>query len=156
VTVTGGGGGTETAATFVGTDTTTQGTWRGIYGSEGAAIADDAAAYPSYATVSVRGAIPFTWTANTSDVRALQRVAGAGRLASCWYWTVFSIDVALTDARVEIVNTDTGAILDTQPLAGFANGVYLVWQIRGRVTARVTNTSPYNAVVSAIFFDPPK
>ena len=40
------------AATFIRTDTATQGTWKGVYGAEGYAIANDATAIrlmPKYA-----------------------------------------------------------------------------------------------------------
>jgi hypothetical protein len=45
-------------------------------------------------------------------------------------------------------------VLDTRTLSGFVGGVYLVWDLTGNVTLRVTNTGPQNAVVSGLFFDP--
>src|SRR5207253_9419765 len=66
---------TPAAATFTRTDTAAQGSWKGLYGSVGEAIANDSASYPSYATVSFSGLSPFTWSASTSDVRAPQKAA---------------------------------------------------------------------------------
>src|ERR1019366_4615323 len=43
------------AATFVRTDTTTQGTWKGVYGADGGAINGDATSYPAYAQVTFSG-----------------------------------------------------------------------------------------------------
>jgi hypothetical protein len=55
--------------------------------------------------------------------------------------------------QVEIVNADTGGVLDSRPVTAFGGGLYLAWEVRGHVFVRVTNTGPYNAVVSALFFD---
>ena len=64
-------------------------------------------------------------------------------------------DFANTRAqRVEVVNTSTGAVLDTRTITAFSTGQYLVWTIGGHVTFRVTNTGAMNAVVSGLFFDP--
>ena len=43
------------AALFVTTDTATQGTWKGVYGAQGYAIANDATSYPAYAQVTLSG-----------------------------------------------------------------------------------------------------
>ena len=59
------------SATFVGTDTTTQGSWRNAYGADGYDIAADTSAtdpkLPSYATLSLAGASNYTWTTSTTD-----------------------------------------------------------------------------------------
>ncbi len=48
----------------------------------------------------------------------------------------------------------SGPPLDTQPLALFQAGDYLVWKVRGHVRIVVTNTgNNANAVLSGIFFD---
>ena len=72
-------GGTTTATTppasvsFVGTDTTTEGNWKGTYGTSGFDVSQDPSAnnptLPSYASVSVNGNL--TWTTATSDPRGL-------------------------------------------------------------------------------------
>ena len=53
-------------ATFLGTDTTTEGSWRGVYGADGYDIAADTSAtnpkLPSYATLGITGASTYTWT----------------------------------------------------------------------------------------------
>ena len=80
----------ETASvSFVSTDTTTQGNWRNAYGADGYDIAADTSAgnpkLPSYATLGITGASPYTWAGSTTDVRALQNSANTGRIAATWY-----------------------------------------------------------------------
>ena len=83
-------------ASFVGSDTATQGNWKGIYGSDGYAIFDDSTSYPAYADVTPSGK-RLTWAAQSTDARALQRAA-TGRIAACWYSaSSFELDVNLTD-----------------------------------------------------------
>jgi len=55
---------------------------------------------------------------------------------------------------VQIVDANTGAVLDTRNLSNFANGTYLIWNLSGHVRVNVTWTtgSGTNAVVSGVFF----
>ena len=57
--------------TFVGTDTTTQGTWMGTYGSQGYDIVSGPVSLPSGDTVTPAGQLTYTWTTTSSDPRAL-------------------------------------------------------------------------------------
>ena len=61
------------SATFVRTDTTTQGNWIAEYRRDGYLIANEIPSYPAYAQVSVMGADTHTWETSTTDARALQR-----------------------------------------------------------------------------------
>ena len=162
-----------TSATFVRTDVTTQGTWVGTYGSQGYGLTTDPVAYPAYAQVTVAGANVHTWAASTSDGRALQHASGGGRVASTWYaGTSFTVDVNLTDGathqvalyavdwdattraeRVDVLDAVSGVVLDSQLVSGFHGGQYLVWNLSGHVTLRVTNVGTPNVVVSGLFFD---
>src|SRR5260370_8535399 len=55
--------------------------------------------------------------------------------------------------RVDMIDDNTGTVLNSQTLSGFQNGVYLVWNLTSSVTVRVTNLNPSsNAVVSGLFF----
>jgi hypothetical protein len=58
------------AAAFVGTDTATQGNWRGNYGVDGYSLAPASTALPAYAQLAVDGPA-YTWAASTSDPRGL-------------------------------------------------------------------------------------
>ncbi len=154
-------------------DTTTQGTWIGAYGAQGADIEGSPAALPAYASVGFTGASTITWAASTTDARALETPGGSSRAATAWYNKVgFTIDVNLTDGLVhdlalyaldwnrlgrqevvQLIDPATGAVLDTESLANFGGGVYLQWAVRGHLRIVVTNQGPANAVISGLFLD---
>src|SRR5262249_14954035 len=87
------------SAAFVQTDTTTLGSWQGIYGSDGYQINSLTANLPTYAQVAFSNALSYTWATSTTDVRAVQKPASTtDRIASTWYsYTNFSIDLNLMD-----------------------------------------------------------
>jgi len=169
------------SATFVGSDTSTHGNWKGVYGADGFSLAGDATSYPAYATVTNIGSLTYTWTAFTSDVRALQKASSTGRLAACWYAPTlasgasYTIDVNLTDGNshqigfyvldwdgygpraetVQLTDATSGTVLDSEPVSSFQEGGYLIWTVRGHVKINVTNNVPgTNAVASGLLFDP--
>jgi hypothetical protein len=160
------------AAQFAGLDTTTQGTWKGVYGQNGYYVLGDVNALPAFADVTPGGQSFWSWTTSTTDVRALQKSAASDRVAATWYSSSsFNVDVNLTDGQthrmaiycvdwnyagrtqtVDVLDGRTGVVLDTQHLSAFSNGQYLVWNVRGHITLRFKNTGASNAVVSGIFF----
>jgi hypothetical protein len=171
-------GGAAPTAALLATDTTTQGSWLGVYGADGANVIGSTANYPAYAQVNAIGNSTEIWAASTADVRALQQPTGTGRIAACWFSamtgvpdTYFTIDVALTDGRahqvslylfdfeglnirnqrIDVLNAQTGAVLDSQAISNFSSGIYLTWNLKGHVQFRVMNLAS-NAVVSGIFF----
>ena len=170
ITVTSGGA-SGPSAQFVGTDTTTQGNWIGVYGTEGYTIVNDSVSTPSYASLTQTGTI-HVWSDTTTEVRALQRASGTGRIASAWFNnTFFDITLNLTDGQVhdvsfysldfdsftraqrfDVYDATTGALLATQSISGFRNGVYTLWRFSGNVRVRVTRNTGSNAVVSGVFF----
>lgn len=161
-----------TAASFIKTDSTTEGSWKAVYGSDGYNVVGDSTQYPAYVNVNVTGASTTIWAVPTSDARALQRVAASGSIAASLYSsTSFTVDLNFSDGAphtvaiyfldwdelnrtqtVQVLNAATGAVLDTRPLSNFSNGVYLVWTLAGHVTVKITNTGPQSAVLSGIFF----
>ena len=173
-----GGGKMSGTASFVETNTTTQGNWLDSYGVDGFDINQDPSAnnpsIPAYATVNTQNTSSFTWTASTSDLRALQKsaVGSKDRIAATWYDSNhLSISVGINDHKthqvalyvldwdnahrtqtIQVLDTATGMILDSRPVTGFQNGVYLVWNITDSVTFKVVNTGPGNAVLSGLFF----
>ncbi len=162
-------------ASFLGSNTTTQGNWIGTYGSQGYDVINNASSLPSYATVTPAGQTSYTWAANTTDPRALQDAGGSGRIAATWYSaSSFTVDVNLTDGQthdlelyfldwdttsrgeqVQISNASTGAVLSTQTVTSFHSGVYLQWAVSGNLLITFTNMSGNNAVLSGLFLDPP-
>lgn len=161
------------AATFLRTDTTTQGNWIGNYGADGYVLSTRVPALPGYAAVTASGKTDYEWSDSTTEVRALRQPSGSARLAACWYSpSTYNVDLALTDgnshrmaiyfldwdragrsARVEIIDTASGAVLDTRTISSFAEGKYLVWNVRGAVRVRLTNLGGPNVLNMGIFFD---
>jgi hypothetical protein len=161
-------------AGFLGTDSTTQGGWRGKYGAQGYVLADDIANPPAGVEISVARASAWTWAGLTTDTRALERGGSASRFAATWYaGTSFTIDINATDdqthrvalylldwdqqnraEKIDVLDAATGTLLDTRAVVGFSGGRYLVWTVRGHVSFLVTRTGGSNSVVSAVFIDP--
>ncbi len=170
----GNGAGAANAATFVGTDTSTAGSWKGVYGLDGYNVINDSASYPAYASVTPSANLNYTWADSASEPRDLQKGSAADRIAACWYSeTSFNVDLAFSDGnthrvafyfldwdtyqggrvqRVDLVDA-AGRVLDTRTVSSFSSGVYVVWNLSGHVTARITNlNAPANAVLSGLFF----
>ena len=162
------------SATFINRDTTTEGNWIGAYGSQGYDVIGNTASIPSYAKVIQSGQQSVTWTASTTDPRALETANGTSRIAAAWYSsTSFTVDVNLSDGvthdmelyfldwdgtyrseQVTLSNAATGAVLDTEKVTSFHSGVYLEWAVSGNVLITITKLSGANAVLSGLFFDP--
>jgi len=166
------------SATFINSDTSTEGTWQGTYGMDGYSVAGDSQSLPSYASFSLQNQVNYTWAATSTDPRALETGSGTGRIAATWYNPqTFGLAVDFNDRNshqfsiyavdwdnqgraetIQIVDANTNAVLDTENISNFTNGVYLVWSVSGNVIINVTATSGPNAVVSGVFFgagDPP-
>ncbi len=167
---------------FITTNTATQGTWIGTYGSDGYYIPNlvdhD---FPSYLTLGYPSLnYEVVEDSSTYDVRAVQKPAPAlDRYASQAYanngyftspWDLNFTDgqvhqIAIyfldwngtTDAQaVTIRDAATQAILDTRVAQSFYNGEYLVWTVSGHVQIQFQNVSNNgSAYFSAWFFDPP-
>jgi hypothetical protein len=159
-------------ATFIKTDSSTAGSWKGVYGVDGFNVIGDTASYPSYVTVTSTGLLR-TWTTSTTDTRALQKASSSDRIASAWYsWGSFTIDLRFTDngthqvalylldwdnyygriERVDVLDANN-AVLDSRTASSFVGGQYLVWNLSGHVIIKVVNRNPSSyAVVSGLFF----
>ena len=168
-------GSTGNSAVFVTTNTTTQGSWKGVYGANGYNVIDDAVSYPTYVTVTPANELNYVWANPTSDVRGLQVAeSGTNRIAATWYSaTSFTIDLVFHDGlqhqlavycvdwdaggtRVQtlsLLDGSTNAVLDSRNVTTFQNGQYKVWQVSGHVILKVVNMGPRNAVISGLFFN---
>jgi hypothetical protein len=166
-------------ASFVKTDTTTEGNWQAVYGSQGYNVVDNASSYPSYAQVGATGNSNFVWSSSTTDPRALQDVGSSNRIAACWYAGTssgqgFTVNVNITDGQthqlalylldwdqygggrseqVQLVDATSGTVLNTQNVSNFGNGEYLVWNVSGDIQIRITSQDSFgSAVLSGLFF----
>ena len=163
---------TSGSAHFVTTDTSTQGTWQGVYGADGYSLVGDKQSIPAYAVLTPQNQLNWTWASTTTDTRALQLSSGTGRIAATWYnYPTFSIDVNITDGgshqvafysidwdsknrtqTIQVVDAQSGAVLDSRSVFSFTNGIYVVWTVSGHVKFNITATSGPNSVVSGVFF----
>jgi len=153
-------------------DTSTKGTWSGVYGSAGFAIDNSTTSYPSFATVTITGKSDNTWSASTTDVRALQTTnGGATRASTCWYTSsnmTFNIvstgthqlamycldwDSQNRNQTIQVYDSTNTTVLSTQTITAFTGGKWLVWTITGTVNIKVTNNGACNCVVSGLFWD---
>ena len=165
-------------ATFVETNRTTQGTWKGTYGSDGWWVINapnNAKSLPAYATVTVSGASTYTWSGSETVPRATQKpLPDTDRLAACWYLSgtfTFDVDVGSGSHKISLYCLDwdstnrrqtirvkdgvSGTVLDSRSLTSqFDGGAYLVWAISGHVKIDVVYDSGNNAVISGLFLDP--
>ncbi len=174
------------AAVFVKLDTTTRGNWKGEYGADGYNIIADKAKYPPSVKVTPNDNLFNLWVRSSSDERALQKAESNDRIVGVWYrWSndYFTINFDFSDKQehqlavycldwadphdafasserrtetIAILDTFTRTVLDSQTLTNFADGHYLVWNVRGQVTMKVAHRKGDNAVISAFFFDKPK
>ena len=85
-------------ATFMKSDTATQGNWQTVYGTSGYDILSDAVNIPAYANVSFGGQSPYTWTTTSSATPALETPGSTNRVAAAWYASnSFTIALNITD-----------------------------------------------------------
>ena len=164
-------------ATFVTTDTTTEGSWKGVYGADGWNVFGDTSANnptnPTYATVTPGSRLSAVWTSSSTAENCLEvsAIGSTNRMAGVWYQTSWSMTASVTGTHqlalylldngnlgfaesVTITDTATGDVLSTQSASSFANGKYLVWDVSGNVTITFasTSTAGHWAVLSGIFW----
>jgi hypothetical protein len=164
------------SATLIKTDTTTQGTWIGTYGTQGYDIVGRPSVLPRHDTITPSGQSTLAWSHATDDPRALQFPHGSQRIAEAWYSaTRFQVDVNLADGQshdlelyfldwdsnsraeqVQVTDYVTGAVLSTQTVSSFHSGVYLDYLVggTGHIVITITRTAGANAVLSGLFLDP--
>ena len=167
---------TSTAA-FVKIDTTTEGSWKGVYGADGWNVFGDPSTnnptIPTYAQITPGSHLSGVWVGTSTAAKCLEASAtnSTNRLAGVWYQTSWSMNVDITGTHqlalylldinnlgfaesITIKDAATGTVLDTRQASSFANGEYLVWNVSGNVTITLTSTSTAGhwAVLSGIFF----
>src|SRR5215472_14777366 len=164
--------GSQASATYLGVDTTTSGNWIEQYGSEGYIIPSSSTNLPSYAQLRVTADIAHN---TCSDSRCLETADRLSRTWNSWQASTFRIDINITDGKTHkislyaydsfhtgdiqnftIKDADSSAILSSQDLSSFFNGVYQIWEISGHVSIVVRGTtSRIPAIINGLFFDPP-
>jgi hypothetical protein len=161
------------SASFAGLDTTTRGSWQAKYGSEGYVIPNLTQSIPGYATFAAQNALLYTWNAGTTDTRAVKMPNSGSGVASTFYNNPgFSLDINAVDGNthqiavyvldwdgfgsraqtMQVIDANSNTVLDTEKLANFANGTYVIWNITGHVRINVSRTGGANAVIAGVFF----
>jgi subtilisin family serine protease len=179
-------GQTSSASVTVTTGVNTQGTWVPNYGVDGYVLADwtgsaDLVSLPAGVSFSALQASRYSWSASTSDVRALQSPDQSGRRARTWYDNnqvrlrlsftaaysgtlhLYALDWDSYGPRGETISVDDGHGPRTAALAtgSFTNGAWVHAPISvgpgGTVTITVsrTATGTTNAVLGGLFLGGP-
>lgn len=165
---------TNSSARFLVEDTLTQGDWVGTYGSAGIHLAEDVRRFPPSVTATLSAAASHVWAGSTPERRALRRAGSVERRAACWagasnlVWELrlddgwprrlalycLDWDSGGRSQRVSLYDASLGTLLDARDLPSFADGRYLVWEVRGHVRLVVELLAGGNAVASGLFLDP--
>jgi hypothetical protein len=169
------------SATFLQNDTSTLGNWKGVYGQDGNVIAQHSVQVPSYSTFNTAGNVNLNvldiWA---TDPRALLKqyysYSSTERIES-YFHTGDSMDFLITSSdgqthrialyfadyqnqnrsnTVKVLDTATGATLDSRALTNYSGGVYLLYNYSGNVTFRIVNNNLWQfnptALVNAFFW----
>lgn len=172
-----------TAATYVGTDTTTKGSWVGIYGSDGYYFSDGGGytASPGSYTSSPPSYVS-SWSLNnynsydynlSSDVRSPQRPGSGTKSSPIWYnspyyWINFTIastkriSVYMCDfdgagsrqGKINVRDYNTTTSYDEQTFGSFTGGKWLRWDVVGDVQLLVTCIGGDLVTGCCVMFDP--
>ena len=93
------------SATFLKQDTTTQGNWIGVYGTDGYDIINNPStsnpnSLPAGVTITPTGTTAYTWANPSTATAALQVPGGTSRIAATWYASnSFTVDVNVTNGQ---------------------------------------------------------
>jgi hypothetical protein len=174
-----------TISTFIKNDTTTQGSWIGVYGASGyyklegagPAVVSSLPAWCSGVAVN-GGALTWSFGTNTGQTEDLQRAGSPTiRDGDTWYAAgTYDFVLTVTDSnphlvtlyfddrasvglvqRITVLTTDGLTTLDgPRTYSNFHGGAYAQWSITGSVAVRLDNNgSGNNAQCGALFFDEP-
>jgi hypothetical protein len=161
------------AAFFVASDSNHQGDWLGRFGQQGYLVAGDSTNLPSFLSLNPSWQTVL-WIGDTSDERAPQKSSGTSHIAAAWFSTTnLALEMRFTDQgfhrvtlyfvdwlnlsgteQVDVLDFDSGALLDRQMVPGAFNGVYEMWNVKGHVLFRIARDWGPPTTLSGIFFDP--
>jgi hypothetical protein len=165
-----------TAARFLGVDDTTQGDWKGKYGTDGYELEVKESKLPAYAKFEWQSGGLWTWSSATASKSGLEYFSDPpkadARLAAARFGDplVFQLDIGNTPRRLSIYHLDydkksrrqsveitdalTGDLLDKGEISDFTEGRYQSWQVSGKVRVTIRKIAGPNANISGIFLDP--
>jgi hypothetical protein len=157
---------TGNSVTFLATDTTTLGNWKGMYGQDGNVIAQSSITNAPYSAFGTGGAINLAllngWATDPRALLKQQYSYSPTERVESYFHTLSSMDflVNTTDGQthrialyfcdydrvgrsvtVQALDSGNGTILDTRNLSSYQGGVYLVYNYSGNITFRVINNN---------------
>jgi subtilisin family serine protease len=158
-----------------GTNTTLAGSWRGNFGGVDSYVYGTAAATVGLdfltSSLTPTGAAVVESTVREDDARLLQSPTGDGRAAfrlvsdrdisfdfdfsaGTRRLSLYAADTARErrTQTVQIIDTDTGVVLQSVPMARFDNGQYLSFDLVGRVSLKIVAGNG-GATLSGLFVD---
>ena len=160
-------------ADFIGVDEDTQGSWIGVYGSDGyyTVPVDDPPVY--VAGLTNVGSLVYDYGIASLDEKYMQNPADpeGNRFAQVWYSnTTFYLEFSVPSkkriavymcdfdsigrtAQIDMLEQGSLTVLDTQLTGGYADGKWFVWDVNGAIRILFTNMG-VNVTVSALMFDP--
>ncbi len=163
------------SAAFRGFDFVSEGSWKGLYGTDGYVLATYATNVPPYALITPTGVQSFVWASSSTDLRAVEKPVGSDRFAGLWFATTnFAIDVNLADGNahqvglycldwdgefgvqtIQVTDAVTGTLLDTRSVTNHGSGTYAFWVVTGHVEFLLSHDPVGDlARLSGLFFDP--
>ncbi|HTG45953.1 MAG TPA: fibronectin type III domain-containing protein [Verrucomicrobiae bacterium] len=165
----------DSSAVFVKVDSATSGLWPSAYGAEGWILPTLPWNLPFSILGAFSGRNPLLWDAASTDQRALVSPnALTERLGSAFPGASIDFDFDISGPRparfafyfldwdrknrteqITIRDAATGIILDQRAISDFAEGKYVVYELRGRVQAAITATSGPDALLSGILIGGP-
>ncbi len=157
------------------------GDWKGRYGTQGAVVATDTPALPEVSGVTSLTLSPVSaGAARVTPASLLRDTTGPGDFGTrvdTFNFADESYEIGITLApgetrrftlymadlgtnrrtartqRVEMVDAETGKVLDSTTVSDFRNGTYLTYTVSGDVIVRVTSVRGPNAILNGFFFD---
>lgn len=166
------------SATYIGADTTTKGSWKGVYGTTGYFLAETSAgvsSLPSWCSgVTLTGETFFSFSSFTDPAAEPDNGNTTGTFLNIWYsgtsWTIeidqsattyYDLSLYLIDAdnagrtcTVTVYDTSNVQLAPTQSYSAMEHGIWSRWKISGSVKIVLTNTGPNNVDSSGFLFDP--
>lgn len=158
---------------YASTDAGTHGSWIGVYGSDGYDMPGYGSSIPGYASVSIVGGSTTTYSASTSDTRALQKaLTPSDRIAAAvTSGSNIAVNVSVSDGlphkvgfylldwnntgaafTINVIRISDGVTLDSRSFSSLSQGLWAKWIIDVPVEFQFIATSG-SAMFSGIFFD---
>lgn len=163
-----------TTASFRGEDRSTHGDWLTHYGETAYELWSVGSRPSDLVSIIVPGVATQVIDNNSASPAALLSPDGSKRTAAFATREV-TIDIHLTPAdllpqrlglyfvdwtaggearqTIEVLDAETGAVLDVRTLVDFSQGVYLTWRFIGPVRVRITSEGAGPPTITGIFLD---